>query len=446
AYRKHVGGTLTVAEPVEYTNGFKSANDDAQSALRAAKMHNPRYVAIEQTPFTAFCASCGVGLAKEHRKLDKENENQREQYLCSSCIRKADERNQHRFGYFLEPFAKAVVGDAYQEYDWAKKPEDVAVFDARNYVAYVLADGNGMGKVFSDCPDKDSLYALSESLTRELRGSLADATQSLISRTGEFQNDRHQHLIPTLPLILAGDDLFALIPAPWALDFARELATKYEERMKPIIKKIDPNAPLPTMGVAVVICKAKYPYYLAHQHGEELLSAAKRLGKRLDKEPGKQARSTVTFDIILGSRLAQEDEESRYRSTLKPYWLGAEEPGWGIGIETLLRQRLLLKNLPHRRLGQVRAFFDNLPEDRKTRKDWHKRLQSLLKRIAHHPDHKEAAKEALTALGGKTDDNPFYDVQRLTDKKSWWGHALPDLLDAWDFAYSLDEPLTAYEE
>lgn len=449
-YREYLGGTLTVAKPVEYKDGFKDTNEAAQKALRTAKMHTPGFTAVEQHPFVAFCVSCGIGLAKAHQRLDPRNEDQQPQYLCPTCLCKARERHQKRSRYFLDPFAKAVTGDAYQEFDWALTPEDVKVFDSRDYVAYILADGNGMGKVFSNCPDKDSLCELSKSLPRILRNSLAEATQVLMKRTGEFQNGKYQNLIPTLPLILAGDDLFALIPAPWALDFARALAERYELNMQN-------NGNLPngveslTMGVAVVICKANYPYYLAHERGEELLSEAKQLGKRLGYEKEKSPCSAITFDIILGSRLVEEREDDNYRPTLKPYWLGEEEPGWGIAIESLIQQRFLLKNLPHRRLSQARTFFDHLPqgvghEVRKAREAWQKRLQNLLERIAHNPEHRDAAENAIKALGSGRGKDAFYEVNRSVDEKPWHGHALPDLLDAWDFSFSLDKSITAYEE
>jgi len=52
------------------------------------------------------------------------------------------------------------------------------------------------------------------------------------------------------------------------------------------------------------------------------------------------------------------------------------------------------------------------------------------------------AESALEKLGGRN----LYSVERTTDHKYWNGHALPDLLNAWDFAFDLKRSRTEYEE
>ncbi len=65
-YRLATGGTLTVADPVEVTQGFKEAAERANKALRKAKQHRVNFIATPHFPHVAFCASCGVGLAVEY--------------------------------------------------------------------------------------------------------------------------------------------------------------------------------------------------------------------------------------------------------------------------------------------------------------------------------------------------------------------------------------------
>jgi len=453
-YRHATGGSLTVTEPIKTNKNFKVASDAAMLALRQAKQDHQDRISVEQMPYMALCASCGVGLAKKHRPLDLNPELDLEsQFLCESCIGKAEERTNNRFGSFLGPFAQDVAGDSYQDFKWAKRPEDVACFDRRNYVAYIVADGNNMGKVFSACTDIDIMKNLSESLSKVLSESLATATKDLMKRTGEIKNGKFQYLIPTLPLILAGDDLFALIPAPWALDFAQKLVQSYEEKVLSIVQKVNHNEKQPTMGVAVVICKASYPYYLAHRRGEELLSQAKQMGKRWGIENKANSRSAITFEVVLGNRIAgAEKSDTQNRPTLKPYWAeGIDTPGgWGIPLQTILDQRFKLADLgvSQKRLIQLRELFDRLPASRSGEKGqkafdrWQSDCNQLLQRVKQRSSKQgEALQAAVDVLGGRD----LYHFQRATDEDAWFGHGLPDLVTAWEYAFDLSKSMTDYE-
>ena len=75
-------------------------------------------------------------------------------------------------------------------------------------------------------------------------------------------------------------------------------------------------------------------------------------------------------------------------------------------------------------------------------KTWSDKLEKLLGRIARDEAHERAAADALASLGGKG----LYTVRRTTDRDIWYGHALPDLLNAWDFAFNLKRSRTEYEE
>jgi hypothetical protein len=203
------------------------------------------------------------------------------------------------------------------------------------------------------------------------------------------------------------------------------------------IQDVDP----PTIAVAVVICKAKYPYYLAHERGEDLLKQAKRITKRWAIDNDGKPRSIVTFEVILGSRLGGAEWSGDYRPTLGPYWVGGDVEDWGIDIQHLIEQRYALRDIPRRRLAQLRAHFDALKEMKKDDLEvWTEQLERLLARF---PDEQRGAAEtALAALGG----HDLYSVRRATDRNSWYGHALPDLLNAWDFAFDLACSRTEYEE
>lgn len=269
-------------------------------------------------------------------------------------------------------------------------------------------------------------------------------------------------MIPVLPLILGGDDLFALIPAPYALDFARRFCLAWEKRMKELVDEIGlTKIPRPTVAAAVVICKSKYPYALAHRRAEELLKEAKRQSKLLAAGKGEHL-SAVNFAVILGNRLTgQEDEDGgrarAIRTTLRPYWVCDESLSQnaarrGIELRTLLAQRLALKNVPNKRLAELRRCFEDLPEsitvqDRNPiMQTWtNRRLDKILNRLGKTSRKKLEA--ALAALGEPRDEgNGAHHWREIRwDDASPFAHGMLDLLEVWDFAQDLAHDPDAYE-
>jgi len=444
AYRRELGGTLTVIEkPVSVNGDFTTAQEETHRALRAAKEHQAHYLVTPHFPYIAFCASCGTGLAVTHDKLRKKDPEG--QYLCPQCKEKSLYREKHGQEYFLQLFYGKLNRPVPDDILVA---EEIGKLDPRNYVAYLLADGNNMGKVFGKCASPEQMETLSKKLADKTREGLAGPTEMMLVKQKAVLQEKIGDRVPILPLILGGDDLFVLIPAPWALDFAYRFAQTYEHEIGEIVRDFS-VVPKPTVSVAVVICKAKYPYYLAHQRGEELLAEAKKFSKRWAVDNNNDNPSSViNFDVILGSRLAgEEHREGKHRRTLKPYWVDdSKREGWGISIKHMIDQRYELCKLPHKRLEQLEAHFDTLAPvtNSDERKKWLDRLEKLLKRILSvaGSSANDLVSKALEALGGKE----LFEVSRTTDKEDWFGHALPDLLSAWDFAFSLDKSREEYEE
>jgi hypothetical protein len=456
-----VDATISVAEPVPLGNDFKAANKAASQALRRAKSHHEDAVAEVHMPYVAFCASCGIGLANRHTRL-KGGRGSRSSYLCATCQTKAEERDREPraiLDRFYAAYCKLSGDDPHAKPDWAEDADAVAEFDLRkrNYVAYLVADGNGMGELFGRC-DEDQIKAFSAGLTTALNDSLADPA-------AHFRKvvPGQAAMVPVLPLILGGDDLFALIPAPYALDFARRFCLAYENQMKKLVGSKDVQLDVqPTVAAAVVICKSKYPYALAHRRAEELLKEAKRHCKLLAAETDERL-SAINFEVILGNRLAgleEEDEQQREirLETLRPYWVGrpgeelpAEAQKRGIDLLTLIGLRHTLKDVPNKRLAELRRRFEDLPadmdsEDRDEKlKRWTVGLKPLLKRSSH-----EAALYAALETLGKplkhgSGEHHWRELQR--GHKSPWpvAHGMLDLLEAWDFAQDLEIAPDKYE-
>lgn len=452
-YRKMTGSSLTVAPPEPWdgeTATFPAANEGARGELARAKRERQVAIADPHGPPVAFCSSCGVALAADHERLHAGMEDERPNYLCPVCRRKAREvdaqaaaSGKRATGGFLERF-RVALGERARGKAWSRQPEDAAGgWDPRNYVAYLVADGNGMGQVFNQCQDPEQLRELSKSLTRVLIQSLAEPTKLLLETEAGIQS----RFLPVLPLILGGDDVFLLMPAPYALDFARTFCLEYERQMKEVVERWLPDVQ-PTMSAAVVICKASYPYTLAHRHGEELLAAAKGLSKTVAQEQG-TTHSVVDFDVILGSRLAI-DEESKgpCRASLRPYWAVAFEQedvlfapnplpkGVGLPVDYLLAWRRELGGVAARRMAQLRALFDTLPKDKQEIPDWQARMEKWRARVVDRAALRINEVDRLLGDLGGTASGWWYRVFR-PGGATFLGHGLPDLLRAWDFSKKL---------
>lgn len=443
-YYLTTGCSLTIAQPVEWDGDeakFAEANDLAGRRLRAAK----RAAGAAMTPHLpqmAFCASTGVELAAAFAEPKKDPA---KTYLSQSSLNKKKEWEVGKEEFILD-FVQHVIpqGQHPNDFDFPFEAGEVGRaggYEPRDYVAYLIADGNGMGSLFDRCKTRISLRELSLRLGDIVRDSLAEATKKVMKNPTP---QKGSYFVPVLPLILGGDDVFALLPAKWAVSFAQEFCRTFEQQMADFLQQQPElaSAPKPTMSAAVVICKSKYPFHLAHQRGEQLLKEAKRLSKSQTKPP----MSAINFELIVGNRLVDHSRETGgYRPTLRPYWVG-DPPNAHPSVQQLLDARLGLRSLPQKRRAQLRAFFEppvlqigGAKGDR-----WRDDLEKLAARVGKLSDDETIARTitgSLTALGN---DRGAYYWRSLDADVS--GNALPEVLDLWDFLYDLNENQNKYTE
>lgn len=434
-------GVLTVGEPSDpYDDtdaaSFAAANRQATDSLRRAKHRGDPPGSVPQAPMLAFCASCGVSLAHTYASPFPEIGTETN-YLCAACQMKAAERR-YLTGPLLDAFAARVM-----ELPESGEPghlactseiEEIAALDSRRYVAYLAADGNGMGRWFGSCKSDKVLSDLSARLRCGLLTSLAAPCPDLLKRTSDEPGRRKAGVLPVMPLILGGDDCFALIPAPWCLDFARRFCATFDAEMTQAVQKLDLNGPgPPTISAAVVICKASYPHRLARRRAESLLAAAKRRAKRALPH-----QSIVHFEVVTNNSLPANTSDPRQvrEITRRPCSLAE--------IERLLDFRKSLKILPSKRYSQLRALFGDVPDKPEERKkDWDPQLEWLLERIKKtHEQAHVVLQQALRELG-RGDAGPPAHWDRGAGSLV---HGLPDLIEAWRYLLRLDVPLASYRE
>ena len=451
-YRRCAGGNLTVADPIGFeADEFKEKSKEAKENLRLNKSAGDVSASAVHLPYTAFCASCGLAVALDHRSKVK---GARANYICSNCFNKDREQAEQK-KVFINDFRKAVLqitDDQAAEKSLAEPEKNdwtdaIGRLDARNYVAYLVADSNGMGRLFSDC-DKEQMMLLSDGLTKVLRESLASPCRELLKGQPDLA---HESLLPIVPLILGGDDLFALLPAPWALDLMRRFCIEYEKGMKTLLGQdefagvYEENRPA-TISATVVICKSSYPHTLAYNRARIELKKAKELARRIEvaKQP---LQSVVSFSFIAGHRIDDlaDLQKQLYRSTRQPYFIREVDKNLGTDVLRLSDLRLSLKDLPAKRRAELKDLYDNPPkheDDLDMR--WTAELKTLLERIGRKEKDANSLKKALKELGNPAAEKGHWTmVDRFGE--DWFGQGLPDLLAIWNYAYKVDQPKSVYD-
>lgn len=413
-YRRKFDGTITTAGPIRIASE-KEALNKIQEELRKEKYIGRVPVAAEQMPYMAICGSCGVGIAKYYKKR---YEDEKENYLCAVCEDKflARERIKETF---LQEFYSLVTDNSRRDFDFPQEISDLGQLETRNYVAYLIADVNDMGVIFGSCDNFSRLTQLSNDLNNVLWRALAEPTKKLL------QTETKTPFIPILPLILGGDDLFVLMPAQWALDFTRCFCERFEEYIQQALK--GKTGFQPTISAAVIICKAKFPYTIAHALGEELLKNTKKVAKE-------SKTSTISFRVITGNEIVKASERDITQTFVAGY------PVYSLAeIKKLLDYRKKLADLPGRRRAQLQSMFykaEEINEYEKIKKEWRPELERLVQRMDRPLSEKVTA--ALKELGDPEEETRW---QWFSGK---YRHKLPDLLSAWDFSFDLDT--NPYEE
>lgn len=457
AYRQVTGGSLSLGEPVAFeADDYRRAQAEAHRSLVTAKRRGGTPSSTAQLPYAGICASCGRGLAVTHRARPGVDDDPPD-YLCADCRAKFSEaydRPSTR-DYDQEPFLgrfRQTVRTQGQNWglrrprngDWAGA---IAGLDGNRMVAYLAADGNGMGEVFGACAKAEHSRKLSEGMEETMRAALAGACTALLALRPEVnelavqdpEDPSHKRtgIMPLVPLILGGDDLFAVLPAPWAVDLGCRVIRAWEVRLAETLTELGLDH-RPTLSAALVFCKANYPHTLARRRCEQELARAKRVSH------AGGAASVLTYAVITGNQVGggASRGEDRLQTTLAPFQLNAP---W---LSALFTQRRALARVPRKRLHELEQLFDGAPSRMPDlrietfREQWRVPLDGLLERIARSSQDDRAVRAALASLGGAPE--PYGWWQPLDPPPPWaevtpvYGHGLPDLLRLWPFLERVD--------
>ena len=266
--------------------------------------------------------------------------------------------------------------------------------DAKNMlssVGVVHIDGNGVGAIMRDLgsahskaqeagvcvsadevhtdPD-DALQAFIMVVNKRLDKTVKDAIALSWYDVQELTPDS---VVPIVPVLVGGDDVTVYTDGRFAIPFAEAYICHYEEltekdellKQLAVVAGAKEAGPL-TASAGVAIVGRNFPFHIAYDLAEELVSRGKTLGKK----PGTVPCSTINFHVLRDATvLDPEDTLDEYKGrTQRPFLIGCYAPDRiGDATTTSAEEAPTAKPQPlsswARILQAVAAFDGKKPDD-----------------------------------------------------------------------------------
>jgi hypothetical protein len=315
------------------------------------KKETPAHITTLAThPLMRPCESCGVQYAEGKDRSEDEDPIDQDKRYCSVCLtkRKEDSNVKNGIKYLIKERAhlENVQSDSYiwQEvirrlplsYDipgGTERPSDFnklrGLAGGKDYLALIYADGNGMGKTISACPDLNAR----EQVAKRIDNAVYQALSAAIAKHMPVvqANGDSPPMFPFDILLIGGDDIVIVTPATYAMDVALTIAQQFHE----YTKERDPEKKGHTLSVGVVLAPIKYPFGLLQDLAESTLKFAKQEGARQPRESAYGA-TRINFLVVAGStshdfktvyamlhnkhvRVSGQKDKATFYATLRPY-------------------------------------------------------------------------------------------------------------------------------
>ena len=177
---------------------------------------------------------------------------------------------------------------------------------------------------------------------------------------------------PVVPVLVGGDDLTVYVEGEFAIPFAESYVRHYEQltsedellKQLAVVAGAKKAGPL-TASAGVAIVGRNFPFHIAYDLAEGLVSRGKKLGKKKDKAPC----STIDFHVLRDATVLDPDDtldEYKGRSQ-RPFLIGCYAPE-RIGDATTTSAEETPTTTPQplsswARILQAVAAFDGLKPD-----------------------------------------------------------------------------------
>ena len=241
----------------------------------------------------------------------------------------------------LDPTKLAAAFQDGEEFEDAK--------DMLSSVGVVHIDGNGVGAIMRDLGDAhrhakeagvcttatevktmpdDDLQSFIMTVNKRLDNVVKDA---IALSWHEIQELTPKTTVPIVPVLVGGDDVTVYTDGRYAIPFAEAYIRHYEELTEKdeLLKQLAVVAGAKTAGpltasAGVAIVGRNFPFHIAYDLAEELVSRGKTLGKK----PGTVPCSTINFHVLRDATVLDPDDtldEYKGRSQ-RPFLVGCYAP------------------------------------------------------------------------------------------------------------------------
>ena len=263
--------------------------------------------------------------------------------------------------------------------------------DMLSSVRVIHIDGDGVGAVMRDLGDahRHAKEAGVCTTATEVNTTPGDDLQSFIMTVNKRLDDvvkdaialswydvqklTPDTVVPIVPVLVGGDDVTVYTDGRYAIPFAEAYIRHYEEltekdellKQLAVVAGAKKAGPL-TASAGVAIVGRNFPFHIAYDLAEELVSRGKELGKY----PGTVPCSTINFHVLRDATVLYPDDTlDEYKGrTQRPFLIGCYAPE-RIGDatttsaeETSTTEQQLLSSW-ERILQAVAAFDGKKPDD-----------------------------------------------------------------------------------
>ena len=224
-------------------------------------------------------------------------------------------------------------------------------------VGVVRVDGNGVGAIMRDLgeafntvevglsnlktasywrkenpctPDEDNIFQwFVMEVNYRLDGVVKAAVAAAWKDIEDYAHGRKAP--PVVPVLVGGDDLTVYVEGKFAIPFAESYVRHYEqltgedELLKQLAVVAGAETPGPlTASAGVAIVGRNFPFHIAYDLAEELVSRGKKLGKK----PGTVPCSTINFHVLRDATVLDPDDTlDEYKGrTQRPFLVGHYAP------------------------------------------------------------------------------------------------------------------------
>ena len=268
-------------------------------------------------------------------------------------------------------------------------------------VGVIHIDGNGVGAIMRDLgeafntvegnlsnlkpaaywreenpctPDENNIFQwFIMEVNYRLDGIVKEAVARSWADVEYLANDDDIDLVPVVPVLVGGDDVTVYTDGRYAIPFAEAYIRHYEEltekdellKQLAVVAGAKKAGPL-TASAGAAIVGRNFPFHIAYDLAEELVSRGKELGKY----PGTVPCSTINFHVLRAATVLYPDDTlDEYKGrTQRPFLIGCYAPE-RIGDatttsaeETSTTEQQLLSSW-ERILQAVAAFDGKKPDD-----------------------------------------------------------------------------------